>query len=108
MDCIDYKRKVRTLFCDTVYRKVKSDPTPATERRVLKEVRQHELEELISTDLRRRLKPNASKPPKLYGPPKIHKPDVLLRPIVSSIGSPTGRLSKHITYLIAPLAGKIS
>ena len=108
MDCSEYEGKVRTLLGDPVYKKVKSDPTPATERRVLKEVRQLERESLIPSDLGRRLKPNASRPPKLYGFPKIHKPDVPLRPIVSSIGSPTYGLSRHMTDLITPLAGRTS
>ena len=95
---------MKSLLNDSVYRKMKKDPTPATERKVLKEVRQQE--GLVPNELGRRLKPSASLPPKLYGLPKIHKPDVPLRPIVSSIGSPTYQLSKHITELIAPLTGQ--
>ena len=106
MDCKDYERKIRTLLGDPVYRMVKSDPKPATERRILKEVRQLESQKLLRSDLGRRLKPNASRPPKLYGLPKNHKLDVPLRPIVSNIGSPTYGLAKHMRDLIAPLAGK--
>jgi hypothetical protein len=53
------------------------------------------------------MKPNASRPPKLYGLPKIHKAEapLVLRPIVSSIGSPTYHLAKHIATLITPLVG---
>ena len=58
--------------------------------------------------LMHKLKPAASRPPKLYGTPKIHKPDVPLRPIVSCIGSPTYQLAKHVTSLIAPLTGRTS
>jgi hypothetical protein len=32
--------------------------------------------------------PYCSKPPRQYGLPKIHKPEIPLRPTVSSIGSP--------------------
>ena len=84
MDSSDYE-KMKSLLNDNVYRKMKKDPTPATERKVLKEVRQLEQEGLVPNELGRRLKPSASLPPKLYGLPKIHKPDVPLRPIVSSI-----------------------
>lgn len=109
MDCSDCVRKVTTLVLgDPVYRKVKSDPTPATERRVLKEIRQLEHKKLLPSDLRRRFKPNASRPRKLYKLPKIHKLDVPLRPIMSRIGSPTYGLSKQMTDLIAPVAGKTS
>jgi len=51
------------------------------------------------------LKPTASNIPKFYGLPKIHKSDVPLRPIVSSIGSPTYKLAKYLNTLITPLAG---
>ena len=67
---------MKSLLGDPTYSKVKTDPTPATERKVLKEVRQLEQEGLIPSDLGRMLKPNASVPPKLYGLPKIHQPDI--------------------------------
>ena len=75
---------------------------------MLKEIREMERRELISKDIGKRLKPVASKPPKLYGLPKIHKPQVPLRPIVSCIGSPTYHLTKYITSLIPPLVGQTS
>ena len=49
-----------------------------------------------------KLRPTGNQPPRIYGLPKIHKPNVLLRHIVSCIGSPTYQLSKHITSLISP------
>ena len=78
--------------------------SPATERKVLNEVRDLEKKELIPRDFGAKLKPTASKPPKLYGLPKIHKPHVPLRPIVSCIGSPPYHLAKHVRSLISPLA----
>ena len=53
-----------------------------------------------------RLKPSASKPPKLYGLPKIHKPQVPVRLIVSCINSPTYQLAKYVNTLISPLVGQ--
>ena len=52
------------------------------------------------------LKPSWSKPPRLYGLPKVHKTDLPLRPIVSSIGSPTYKLSKFVASIIGPLVGQ--
>ena len=69
MDAAQYEEKMKDLLADTVYKKVKRDPTPATERNVLNEVRDLEL---IPRDLGAKLKPTASKPAKLYGLPKIH------------------------------------
>ena len=51
------------------------------------------------------MKPTASNIPKFCGLPKIHKPDVPLRLIVSSIGSPIYKLAKYINTLITPLIG---
>lgn len=83
MDAAQYEEKVASLLEDTVYEKVKRDPTAATEKKVLKEVRELEKKELIPKNLGTRLKPSASVPPKLYGQPKIHKAEVPLHPIVS-------------------------
>ena len=46
--------------------------------------------------------------PYMYGLPKIHKPGNPLRPIVSSTGSVTHRLSKYLASLLSPLLGSIS
>jgi hypothetical protein len=42
----------------------------------------------------------------LYGLPKVHKPDIPLRPIVSSIGSPCYALVGFLCKILCPLAGK--
>jgi len=39
---------------------------------------------------------------------KVHKEDIPLSPIVSTIGSPTYALAKHLAKVIAPLAGQTS
>ena len=55
-----------------------------------------------------RLRATYSATPHLYSLPKIHKPEVPLRPIVSSIDSPTYNLAKFLTRIISPLADKTS
>nr|XP_012143822.1 PREDICTED: uncharacterized protein LOC105662853 [Megachile rotundata] len=49
--------------------------------------------------------PKESNAPRLYGLLKIHKPNIPLRPIVSTIGSPTYTLSKYLTSVLKPLTG---
>ena len=49
------------------------------------------------------LRPSATVCPKFYGLPKIHKPDVPLRPIVASQGSPTYNLAKYLAEILKPL-----
>ena len=106
MDSVQYEEKIKNLLDDPVYLKVKRDPTAATERKVLKEIRRLEKEDLIPKKLGTTLKPSASTTPKLYGLTIIHKPEVPLRPIVSCIGSPTYQLAKHLTTLITSLNGQ--
>jgi hypothetical protein len=55
--------------------------------------------------LKRKLTPHHSKPPHLYGLPKIHKPDIPLRPIVSSIDSPCYALSEFLHKILTPVVG---
>ena len=52
-----------------------------------------------------RLYPSDPLPPLFYGLPKVHKPDVPLRPIVSTIGSVTYDIAKHIASILAPMVG---
>ena len=98
MDTDKDEEKITDLLKDPVYRKVRRDPTAATERVVLKEVR--ELEKKIGFPEPSVLSLNhqlAGHPSYNYGLPKIHKP---LRPIVSYISSPAYQLTKHLTILI--------
>ena len=53
-----------------------------------------------------KLYPSDPTPPLLYGLPKAHKQDAPLRPIVSSIGSVTYALSRHLANILSPLVGR--
>ena len=46
--------------------------------------------------------------PYMYGLVKTHKPNNPVRPIISSIGSITYRLSKYLVHLLNPIIGTIS
>jgi hypothetical protein len=46
--------------------------------------------------------------PYAYGLPKVHKPDCPLRPIISSIGSPSYNLSKKLASILSPYLGSFS
>ncbi|PNF15534.1 hypothetical protein B7P43_G16534 [Cryptotermes secundus] len=59
----------------------------------------------IAEEVCQQLRPPGSRPPRLYGLPKIQKPDIPLRPIVSTIGSPTYRLAKHLAGLLRTYTG---
>ena len=55
---------------------------------------------MLSQKVYDHLRPSATVCPKFYGLPKIHKPDVPLRPIVASQGSPTYNLAKYLAEMI--------
>ncbi|PNF41399.1 hypothetical protein B7P43_G14428 [Cryptotermes secundus] len=92
----DYNQKIAALLEDKTYRKLKKDPTDSIERKTLLLLKKSPFPEEICQQLR----PQCSRTPRLYGLPKIHKPDVPLRPIISTIGSPTYRLAKHLASLL--------
>ncbi len=105
MNRTDYDGKVKEILSTSTYRKLKNDPTASTERKVTKHLLGLRKSESLSANLYRRLHPSASTCPKFYGLPKIHKPDVPLRPIVASRGSPTYNLAQHLTKILKPLVG---
>ena len=45
-------------------------------------------------------------PPQFYGLTKIHKPDIFLRPVVSSCGSVTYGVARELAKILKPLVGK--
>ena len=50
-----------------------------------------------------KVRPQGSKPARIYGLPKLHKPDTPLRPIVSSIGTYGYEISKLLSEILKPL-----
>ena len=59
----------------------------------------------------KRLYPSGSAPGKFYGTAKLHKISInddvdklLIRPIISNIGTPTYQLAKHLAKILSPLA----
>lgn len=59
-------------------------------------------------DFYRRLRSEHCPSPYLYGISKVHKDDIPLRPIVSTINSPTNELACMLIKVISPLAGDTS
>jgi hypothetical protein len=86
-----YKDKLNSLPESGVYEPLPEYPTAKVERKIQKFLSKH-----IPIDLKHKLTPYHNKPPHLYGLPKIQKPDIPLRPILSSIGSPCYALSRFL------------
>jgi hypothetical protein len=100
----DYNQKITALLEDKVYKKLKKDPTDSIEHTTVLLVKKSPTAEEIC----QQLQPQSSTPPRLYGLPKIHKPDVPLRPTVSTIGSPTYHLAKHLAGLLSTPCQKLN
>ena len=98
MDSDEYKEKVSILSNDTnTYWKLtdkRLNPTTSVEKdlnKILLNIKNESngTAPQIGPNLYRKLHCSNSTPASFYGLPKIHKPGRPLRPITSSIGSPT-------------------
>jgi hypothetical protein len=76
--------------------KLKKNPTKSVERKTVL-LKKSSLPQEVCQQVR----PQGSRPPRLYGLLKIHKLGVPLRSIVSPIGSPTYRLAQHLAHLLS-------
>ena len=105
MDRSEYSKNIHDLQEDGTYRPLKKDPTMKLERTINERLKTLEKKGEVDDRLHKRIMPQYSYHPQLYGLPKIHKPEDPLRPIVSSIGSATYNL---LTRVLTPLKGECS
>uniref|UniRef100_A0A8D9BPX0 Reverse transcriptase domain-containing protein n=1 Tax=Cacopsylla melanoneura TaxID=428564 RepID=A0A8D9BPX0_9HEMI len=99
----EYDQKMLELLGDNAYKINNKDPTNSfmsKNNALVKKMR--ELNQINDLE-KRKLTTYTSVAPKIYGLPKIHKPELKLRPIVSSINSPTYELSKFLVPVLKPL-----
>lgn len=102
-----YKEKVETLLGDReTYDEMERDPTPKFTRETRGILKAIERKGNLDRRTYLALYPSDPLPPLFYGLPKVHKSHIPLRPIVSSIGSVTYDISKHIASLLSKLVGK--
>ncbi|XP_054259833.1 uncharacterized protein LOC128984527 [Macrosteles quadrilineatus] len=103
LDTLTYEEKMLETLQSGQYTQLKKDPTETFERKIASTLRKHK--KFFSDKQRTRLTPHHSKIPHMYGLPKIHKPNVPLRPIVSSRDSACRELSKVLLDILKPLVG---
>ena len=106
IDQIEYDRKLDELLSDAqTYEVLNRDPT----KKHNKEINQ-KMKLLLKNrpNLITEFSTFTPKLPHIYGLVKIHKVNNPLRPIVSSIGSVTYKLSKWLVKEISPLVGNIA
>ncbi|KAJ8049244.1 hypothetical protein HOLleu_01906 [Holothuria leucospilota] len=88
-----YIEKMSNLIMeDKTYRPLKRDLTTSLENKLGKTIKELKEQNKLNKKQATQLTPRNSLSPRLYGLPKVHKKDIPLRPIVSSINSPSYNL----------------
>ena len=108
MNAEDYNRKVHDLLDDRkCYEILRKDPTKATERKLLKLLRDLKKSQRITEAFYERVRPSegSSTPARFFGRVKVHKESRPLRPVVTTRGSSTFSLSRKLAAILKPLVG---
>ena len=99
MDRQDYINKANQLLNQNTYRSIAKDPTSSIKNKLINILKRVKNQTGLDSNTYKSMYPTGCVPPKFYGLPKIHKPNIPLRPIVSSCGS--------VTYGVATELAKI-
>jgi hypothetical protein len=101
----DYDSKMTEIVSNpTDYEKVDPKFPEKTKKALEKLCSRLKTEKLATADEINSIKPGDTyKTPHIYGAPKIHKPNIPLRPIVSTIDSSTRKLENYIKNILTPL-----
>ena len=104
MNRTDYDQKPEEILNDTSkFKLLDRDPTGYRETALTALLKRMKIEEYLTEQEYRYIKPVGSIPARLYGLPKVHKENVPLRPIVSCIQSYNYRLGKFLADIIKPI-----
>lgn len=100
----EYKKRMLQIVGDImIYQRINKDPTTSLQKKNNELVEELLKNRVISEQERKRLKTEIATAPRLYGLPKIHKEGYPLRPICSSINSPSMNLCKYIVGILKHL-----
>ena len=107
LDKAEYEDKVTTMLSDArTYRPLNKDPTPRFKSKLIAILTRLKDEKKITPAQYHHLYPTSDVAPRLYCTPKVHKAGTPLRPIVDYTGSMAYAVSKDLSDLLFPLAGK--
>ena len=99
---------MESILSDTnKFKPLNDDPIKTTfkqESTVRRFLRKLNKSKVISNELFSKFAPTGSRPGILYGLPKVHKPNIPLRPIVSSINSHSFNIAKFLVPLLRPIS----
>ena len=83
------------------YKIISKDPSDKIMREVINKIKESSLDDIT----KKKIIPNSFIIPRIYGVPKVHKPNIPLKPIINTIGSPTNLLAKHLAKKLRSLSG---
>ncbi|XP_067619832.1 uncharacterized protein [Eurosta solidaginis] len=103
----DYMRKMNKILEDrSTYRAMRKDPTNDLQKKNNKIVDELYKNKIIDSKEKQRLACSTAITPRIYELPKIHKPDIPLRPIISSVNVPCYNLSKTVGNILKNLVSE--
>lgn len=88
------------LSDDECYRVLRRDPTSTLQQRANKLIADLKRKKMVDDMLAHKCMIYNSKPARFYGLPKIHKPQLALRPIISSLSCPNSKVAKLVTDIL--------
>ncbi|XP_044745169.1 uncharacterized protein LOC123307032 [Coccinella septempunctata] len=100
MNKSEYERKIQSILDSKEFREVPKDPTQTIQNKCNKFITTLCERGYISDQQAKQMKTYNSTCPRIYGNPKVHKPDNPLRPIISSVNSPTSKLAKFVADIL--------
>lgn len=104
MTKIDYESKMNNIVKDMcTYRRLTRDPTTCLQNKNNTFVDTLFNMNIITLTEKKKLTSKTALPPRIYGLPKIHKDGLPLRPICSSVNSPSHGLSRYIADILKNL-----
>ena len=109
MDSCQYMKKCLNMLNNDNFIKLTDDPTKSIQGKIQKAIRK--MKSKLSKDKYNKVYPTGSASDKLFGTVKPHKMakngnigNLPLRPIISSIGTASYHLVKHLAKLLSPLS----
>jgi len=107
MEANDYQNKMNIILQDlNTYRILRQDPTFRLQTKNNTLIDKLLKLKLITKRERNNMITTTALPPRIYGLPKIHKEGIPLRPICSSMDSPSYALCKHIIKILKQITDK--
>ncbi|XP_072380769.1 uncharacterized protein [Diabrotica undecimpunctata] len=90
----------RLLEDDHYYKPLSRDPTPTFTTKINNFITKLKKDKLLDQNIAKLLHSYNGYAPRFYCLPKIHKPQLCMRPIVSSINAPNGNIANFLTNIL--------